>query len=74
MHMAPRAAAWVAWAAWTCNIRHCRRNLQVPLLSKGAGFGPLPFFGRASPPTQRAAATTRSISPKRKILQYQVIV
>jgi hypothetical protein len=20
MHMARRAAAWVAWAAWTCNI------------------------------------------------------
>jgi hypothetical protein len=19
MHMAPRAAAWVAWAVWTCN-------------------------------------------------------
>jgi hypothetical protein len=26
--MAPLA---VAWAEWTCNIRHCRRNLQVPV-------------------------------------------
>src|ERR1700730_10348218 len=22
MHMAPRAAAWVAWAVWTCNTPH----------------------------------------------------
>jgi hypothetical protein len=21
MHMAPRAAAWVAWAEWICNYR-----------------------------------------------------
>jgi hypothetical protein len=30
MHMAPRAAAWVAWAAWTCNYpssgMSCREN------------------------------------------------
>ena len=22
MHMAPRAAAWVAWVEWTCNTPH----------------------------------------------------
>jgi hypothetical protein len=22
MHMAPRAAAWVAWVVWTCNTPH----------------------------------------------------
>jgi hypothetical protein len=31
MRMARRAAEWVAWAEWTCDIGHCRRNLQVPV-------------------------------------------
>ena len=44
MHMAPRAAAWVAWAVWTCNTPHRVRS------QKRAGFGPLFFLcapGRA---------------------------
>jgi hypothetical protein len=39
MHMAPRAAAWVAWAVWTCNT-----GRPVSVL-KRAGFGPLFFLG-----------------------------
>jgi hypothetical protein len=38
MHMAPQAAAWVAWAVWTCNT-YTRRFTVI----KRAGFGPL-FF------------------------------
>jgi hypothetical protein len=38
MRMAPRAAAWVAWAVWTCNTP------QPGMQSKRAGFGPLFFF------------------------------
>ena len=40
MRMAPRAAAWVAWAVWTCN------TLQPGMQSKRAGFGPLFFLGQ----------------------------
>jgi hypothetical protein len=56
MHMAPRAAAWVAWAEWTCNIRHCRRTLQVALQSRRAGFGPLSVFLGAREPERRRSA------------------
>jgi len=46
MHMAPRAAAWVAWAVWTCNTPHCGAHLQWSGDSrKRAGFGPLFFCG-----------------------------
>jgi hypothetical protein len=38
MHMAPRAAAWVAWAVWTCNIPHGIFG------QKRADFGPLFFL------------------------------
>jgi hypothetical protein len=38
MHMAPRAAAWVAWAVWTCNTP------QKVFGQKRAGFGPLFFL------------------------------
>ena len=34
MHMAPRAAAWVAWAEWTCNTP------QRVFGQKRAGFEP----------------------------------
>jgi hypothetical protein len=42
MHMARRAAAW---AVWTCDIRHCRRNLQVPVTVKESGLRPALCFG-----------------------------
>jgi hypothetical protein len=49
MHMAPRAAAWVAWAAWTCNTGP-KRGAQAdespakrPIAVKKAGFVPA-FF------------------------------
>jgi hypothetical protein len=56
MHTAPRAAAWVAWAAWTCNYLPGRsRGGQWPDMTdygqKRAGFGPLfflPIVGAAS--------------------------
>ena len=38
MHMAPQAAAWVAWAVWTCNTPHRVRSRER------AGFGPLFFL------------------------------
>jgi hypothetical protein len=38
MHMAARAAAWVAWAEWTCNTP------QRVFGQKRAGFGPLFFL------------------------------
>src|ERR1700722_21032591 len=38
MHMAPRAAAWVAWAVWTCN------TLQQGIWSKKSGLRPALFF------------------------------
>ena len=49
MHMARRvAAAWVAWAAWICNIdlRAGSTARSLGLQSNRAGFGPL-FFWRA---------------------------
>jgi hypothetical protein len=42
MHMAPRAAAWVAWAEWTCNTP------QRVFGQKRAGFEPALFFGEKS--------------------------
>ena len=48
MHMAPRAAAWVAWAVWTCNN----------LLEAGAGAG----LGSAPAVTvKRERASVRSL-------------
>jgi hypothetical protein len=41
MHMAPRAAAWVAWAVWTCNTPH------QGIRSKESGLRPALFFGGA---------------------------
>jgi hypothetical protein len=38
MHMAHRAAAWVAWAVWTCNIP------QRGIRSKESGLRPALFF------------------------------
>jgi hypothetical protein len=38
MHMAPRAAAWVAWAVWTCNTP------QQGIRSKESGLRPALFF------------------------------
>ena len=29
MHMAPRAAAWVAWAVWTCNTQYRERKFAM---------------------------------------------
>jgi hypothetical protein len=46
MHTAPRAAAWVAWAVWTCNSnRRGRRAVVAGFSQERAGFGPLFFFG-----------------------------
>ena len=39
MRMAPRAAAWVAWAEWTCNTPHRVFG------QKGRVFGSALFFG-----------------------------
>src|ERR1700678_1604310 len=45
MHMAPRAAAWVAWAVWTCNSNRRGRRAAVAGFSRErAGFGPLFFL------------------------------
>jgi hypothetical protein len=45
MRMAPRAAAWVAWAVWTCNTTHCGRGpAMTGYGQKRAGFGPLFFL------------------------------
>src|ERR1700678_421975 len=41
MHMAPRAAAWVAWAVWTCNTP------QQGIRSKESGLRSALFFGGA---------------------------
>jgi hypothetical protein len=43
MHMAPRAAAWVAWVVWTCNTGRKAGDSQ-----KRAGFGPLFFLPEIS--------------------------
>jgi hypothetical protein len=45
MHTARRAAAWAAWAEWTCNIRYCRRTLQVPVAVKQSGLRPALVYG-----------------------------
>ena len=47
MHMAPRAAAWVAWAVWTCkpDVADLGSRFQVDVLER-AGFGPLFSFVR----------------------------
>jgi hypothetical protein len=39
MHMAPRAAAWVAWAVWTCNTP------QQGIWSKESGLRSALFLG-----------------------------
>jgi hypothetical protein len=39
MHMAPRAAAWVAWAVWICKTYSRRFTVDTR-----AGFGPLFFL------------------------------
>ena len=39
MHMAPRVAAWVAWAVWTCNTP------QQGIRSKESGLRSALFFG-----------------------------
>jgi hypothetical protein len=40
MHMAPRAAAWVAWAVWTCNTP------SKGMRSKESGLRSALFFVR----------------------------
>ena len=53
MHMAPRVAAWVAWAVWTCkprpvgDIADLGSRFQVDVLER-AGFGPLFSFVRCA--------------------------
>ncbi|SRR5882672_4532720 len=61
MHMARRAAAWVAWAEWTCSIRHCRRNLQVPVTVKESGLRPALCF---CCPNELSAAANGAQPPK----------
>jgi hypothetical protein len=39
MHMAPRAAAWVAWVEWTCNTGRKAGDSQ-----KRAGYEVRSFF------------------------------
>jgi hypothetical protein len=46
MHMAPRAAAWVAWAAWTCKVwvrrlEPSRKDFDV----EKSGLRPALLFG-----------------------------
>jgi hypothetical protein len=41
MHMAPRAAAWVAWAVWTCNTP------QQGMRSKESGLRSALFFAQS---------------------------
>jgi hypothetical protein len=54
MHMAPRAAAWVAWAAWTCNSnRRGRWAVVAGFSQERAGFGPLFFWVRPAGRTLR---------------------
>jgi hypothetical protein len=44
MHMAPRAAAWVAWVVWTCNTGRKAGDSQ-----KESGLrSPLFFYGGAA--------------------------
>jgi hypothetical protein len=43
MHMAHRAAAWVAWAVWTCNTP------QQGIWSKESGLRPALFLGEGAP-------------------------
>ena len=49
MHMAPRVAAWVAWAVWTCkpDVADASSRFQVDVLER-AGFGPLFSFVRCA--------------------------
>ena len=49
MHMARRAAAWVAWAAWTCNTRRCGRSLHwLVAVLKRERASARSFFGENS--------------------------
>jgi hypothetical protein len=45
MHMAARAAAWVAWAVWTCN------TLKQGIRSKESGLRSALFFCPRNLPT-----------------------
>jgi hypothetical protein len=46
MHMAPRAAAWVAWAVWTCNTRFAGASLRSGYCLEESGLRPALFLGR----------------------------
>jgi hypothetical protein len=46
MHMAPRAAAWVAWAVWTCNTRFAGASLRSGDCLEESGLRPALFMGR----------------------------
>src|SRR5579859_2152856 len=54
MHMAPRAAAWVAWAVWTCNtpqrVFGLRERASSPL-----SFCPAAAFAEQTPQISRTA-------------------
>jgi hypothetical protein len=45
MHMAPRVAAWVAWAAWTCKTRSRAQALEAGIVEK-SGLRPAFFMAR----------------------------
>ena len=57
MHMAPRAAAWVAWAAWICKSR------RDGCMSEKAGFGPLFLYGGGRTAGARSGHTGARIGP-----------
>src|SRR6202051_2166259 len=58
MHMAAVAAAWVAWAVWTCNIPH------QGIRSKESGLRSALFFVRPAPPARRADEADVRLPPK----------
>ena len=51
MHTAPRAAAWVAWAVWTCNTPH------QGIWSKESGLRSALFFWVVRPKFVHAFVT-----------------
>jgi hypothetical protein len=69
MHMAPRVAAWVAWAVWTCNTP------QQGIRSKESGLRSALFFGgghRVLSPNRRMGNWARARRSYWEVADYCV--
>ncbi|MEA3160801.1 MAG: hypothetical protein QOD95_2349 [Gammaproteobacteria bacterium] len=70
MHMAPRAAAWVAWAVWTCNtgnqlVTVKRERTSVRSFFFGCDFGAAYLAKTTTTTVNKAIAVRSKLWPQR---------